>query len=294
MTVERILLVGVSRAGTHVAAAFARGGRAAIVGSVSRRTDPRIVPVLRDLPRLDAENWTSAAPTILLIAVADDAITEVAGRLARAPAAATGAERVIAVHLSGSLSEAALAPLSAIGMAAASTHPVRSFPDFAETADGLDGAFVGVECADSAARARLESLLLGAGARAFRVRGDEKARYHLGAVFASNVLTALFDASLGHYTAAGVPEAIATEILADLASGTIANIRRIGTERALTGPAVRGDLDVIRRHRAALKDPADIAIFVLAVRAVLSLARRAHPERAAAYDAIDRFIGESA
>jgi len=65
--------------------------------------------------------------------------------------------------------------------------------------------------------------------------------------------------------AAGVPR----EAFLDLVRATVENVAALGPARALTGPAARGDIATLERHRAAL-DPSELAAYD----AMVDLARR--------------------
>ena len=73
-------------------------------------------------PRLALADLDTAGQDLLLIAVGDGAVAEVAARLACRPQA-----RVV-LHTSGSLDASALAPLRAAGSAIGSLHPLKAFP----------------------------------------------------------------------------------------------------------------------------------------------------------------------
>jgi predicted short-subunit dehydrogenase-like oxidoreductase (DUF2520 family) len=130
-------------------------------------------------------------------------------------------------------------------------HPVRSFADPARVAQEFAGTFCGIE-GDPAALIRLEPALASIGARALPISSNAKTVYHAASVFASNYLVTLMDAALRAYAAAGVPEALARELAAPLATETLANVLRLGPEQALTGPIARGDAATVARQQAAL------------------------------------------
>ena len=75
---------------------------------------------------------------------------------------------------------------------------------------------------------------------------------HAAAVFASNYLVTVLDASLRAYQAAGVPEDVARELARPLAEETLANVFRLGPAAALSGPVARGDFATVARQQAAL------------------------------------------
>ncbi len=219
-------IVARSHDGAAEAAAFVGGGR------------PLAAPALPE------------AADVYLIAVPDREIAAVAAALAAAPQLAPGA---VAFHCSGALSSAELAPLAARGLAVASAHPVLSFADPARAAAQFGGTLCGIE-GDAAALAVLEPALAAIGARCFPVRAESKLLYHAGSVFASNFSVVLLDLALRAYRDSGLDEATARALLAPLVRKAVDNALALGPAAALTGPAARGDLDLVGRQQACVAE----------------------------------------
>jgi predicted short-subunit dehydrogenase-like oxidoreductase (DUF2520 family) len=103
------------------------------------------------------------------------------------------------------------------------------------------------------------------GGRAVTVDDDHRAAYHAAACIASNHLVALLGQAERVAATAGVP----LDAYLDLVRATVENVAALGPRRALTGPAARGDLATLDRHRAVL-DPSELpaydAMVELAVR----------------------------
>jgi predicted short-subunit dehydrogenase-like oxidoreductase (DUF2520 family) len=115
---------------------------------------------------------------------------------------------------------------------------------------------------------------------------ERKALYHAAAVAASNYLVAVEDLATRLAVAAGVPPGEALRALLPLVHGTVRNLERRGLPAALTGPVARGDAEVVRTHRAALRalDPALDATYAALGRHALRVAveRGLSPARARA------------
>jgi predicted short-subunit dehydrogenase-like oxidoreductase (DUF2520 family) len=79
-----------------------------------------------------------------------------------------------------------------------------------------------------------------------------KQAYHAAAVLAAGGFVGLLDAIAEVGRGAGLDEAGALAIYAPLIRQSLANAERVGIERALTGPFVRGDEGTVRSHLAAL------------------------------------------
>ena len=239
-------VVGPGRAGTGLALAWARAGHD--VRLHGRRAKPVPAPLTLTVGAFhEPPPWLAAAGVIVL-AVPDDAIAPLAGALARHPA--IKADQVI-LHLSGLLDHTALEALSASGAALGSLHPLQTLVEPGLAPDHLRGAWAAVEGMPRAA-ATAERLARDIGLRPFRVRTEDKARYHAGAVFASNYFVVVEAVAQDLLCSTGLSEADAWAALAPLVAGTLDNLRRQSPPDALTGPVARGDAETVTRHLAVL------------------------------------------
>jgi predicted short-subunit dehydrogenase-like oxidoreductase (DUF2520 family) len=208
---------------------------------------------------------------VWMLAVADDQIAPVADALA-----ASGlADGAIVFHCSGAKASGELAPLAARGVRVASVHPVRSFADPESVANAFEGTFCGVE-GDADALALLLPALTSIGARPVPIDPKAKTVYHAASVFASNYLVTVLDAALRAYEAAGIAPEVARELARPLAGETLANVLRLGPERALSGPIARGDAATVARQQAAVGawDAATGQLYEALAAATWDLARR--------------------
>ena len=175
----------------------------------------------------------------------DYAVSEMAARIAREkPAAALSF-----VHVSGALGLGVLDALR--GHAVGSFHPLQSFPEPRDPS-AFRGITVAIDASTPALRRRLAKLARDLGAKPRRVDDSGRALYHAAAVFASNYVVASIDEAVQVLEAAGWRRAEAAKALIPLVEGVVANVRRRGTVRALTGPIRRGDAETVGRHIAAL------------------------------------------
>ncbi len=190
--------------------------------------------------------WQDMRPADLwLITVPDTKIAGVATEIAGALAKSKG---TVAFHCSGFLPASAMAPLRSLGWELASVHPVLTFADPSAAVDQFNGTPCGLE-GEEAALATLHPLFEAAGGLCFPVRTDCKALYHAAAVFSSNFNVVLQAIAREAWAAAGVPEELAPRIQASLLTATFENILAFGP-RAITGPAARGDREVVRLQGA--------------------------------------------
>jgi predicted short-subunit dehydrogenase-like oxidoreductase (DUF2520 family) len=206
-----------------------------------------------------------------MLAVSDDRIAEVARQLA----ASCDVKGAVVFHCSGAKASAELAPLGAAGAFVASVHPVRSFADPQQVAGAFDGTFCGVE-GDADALSLLNPAFAAIGARMVAIDAAAKTVYHAASVFASNYLVTVLDAALRAYQAAGIPEDVARELARPLATETLANVFRLGSETALSGPIARGDAATVARQQAAVDawHPPTGALYEALASATWDLARR--------------------
>jgi len=184
----------------------------------------------------------------LLLAVPDDLLAAVARELA----ASLPVPPFLAVHCSGLHGPEVLAPLARRGVRVAAVHPLLPFGDPRRDLEALGGgARVTVAAAPDALPAA-RRLVRSWGARALVLApGVDRRRYHLALSLAANHLTAL----LGRAECLLEPAlgAAARPAVAALARDALERYAGVGAARALTGPAVRGDLGTLLAHLKVLR-----------------------------------------
>lgn len=252
------------------------GGRAAwAFGSVWKAAGwPVTWVALREgsaspIPRLLETHRTSnddlpGDADVVLFAVSDRAIEHVAREVA-----IPGGTAVF--HASGSLPATALPQTPSFSL-----HPFRALPPVGDPVS-LEGALLvyegGEECAGLAS-----ALAEKVGARVARITAAQKPLYHAAAVLAANNVAALLDLSESILNEIGLP-GLESEVAA-LADTAIVNwLTAEGTGR-FTGPVVRGDMEVLRRHGEALRgEPHRLALYrLLALELVNAMQRRGTSE----------------
>jgi len=169
---------------------------------------------------------------VLLVAVSDRAIENVAAMIPPG--------RVI-FHASGAT------PAVRGGF---SLHPLKSLPPLGAPSD-LAGALLVFE---GSHRELAEGIATASGARFAAITAEEKLRYHAGAVFGANYVAALLDIAEELVGIDG-----ARDDLANLAHSAVENWRLNRDGLRFTGPAARGDVAVLQRHRAALAERPELA-----------------------------------
>jgi predicted short-subunit dehydrogenase-like oxidoreductase (DUF2520 family) len=188
---------------------------------------------------------------LLLVAVSDRAIAEVAGAVPETEA--------LIFHASGAL-------LSMRG--GFSLHPLKALPPVGEPVDLANTLLV-----FEGEHKRTAMLIAAAiGARFAEVSPEKKPLYHAAAVFGANYVAAMLDVSERLMAQAGI-ESVREELIA-LAESAIANWRRHHDAKRFTGPAARGDREVIERHLEALRAEPQVAqIYELLAAIILASAK---------------------
>ncbi len=241
----RISLVGPGRAGTALSLALHRAGHDIV--AVAGRSPERTAEVAA---RFDAEPLGLADPLpavdLVVVAVRDDAIAEVAETLA-----GTAGESRGVVHLSGATSTGALAPVAASGVPVGSFHPLQTLPSAEAGAARLEGAWVAVT-AEEPLRTTLHELAESMGARPFDLADEHKAIYHAAAASAANFTLAALAVAAELFAAAGVP----FDAAKPLVDAVVANAFTAGPRASLTGPVARGDVTTVAAQLAAIAEQA--------------------------------------
>jgi predicted short-subunit dehydrogenase-like oxidoreductase (DUF2520 family) len=184
----------------------------------------------------------------VLLAVQDDAVKDVARDLA----AAQVSSRHTVLHLSGVLDRSSLQPLEKTGAALGSFHPLQTFTTPESAPERLRGSVASVE-GDPRAVAVGEELARVLGMRAVRIASTAKARYHAGAVFASNYVVAAAEVGRQILVDAGIEPDAAWQGLQGLLRGTFESLESGLPADALTGPISRGDAATVRLHLSLLE-----------------------------------------
>jgi len=217
----RFAVVGPGRAGGSFQKALTHVG-AVCVESIGRDRDPG---------ELDA------ALDLVLIAVPDRAIADVAARVPAGP---------LVVHVSGATT---LAPLLAHHRRCGSMHPLLSLPNAdAGAAALLAGANLAIAGADEVCERELLDVAVLLGARPFLVHEAKRAQYHAAASVSANHLVALTAQVERIAHDADLPLAP----FLDMMRAVLDNIEQDGAALSLTGPTARADWATVQSHLEAL------------------------------------------
>lgn len=225
---ERILIIGEGNVGSHLLTALRQKGIEA--KTTSSRGD--CYPV--------------ANADIAIISVRDDAIPEVAAKLAMTihdtEHARKSGKPVLVAHTSGSV------PLSALTVALPSATPCGVFYPMQTFTKGVAMSYSDIpfliEGSDEEAASRLTALAKEISDDVTAADSDIRADYHIGAVLTCNFANHLCALADDYLSSKGLE----FRTLLPLLRQTLSKLSTTAPRDAQTGPAARGDSKVIEKH----------------------------------------------
>ena len=240
----KVAVVGYGKVGRVMAEAFTRIGCEVLV--VARPKGRAI-----QNPKSKIQNRISSLPTdldFILLCVRDTQIRGLAEEIVKRGGFRKG---TIVAHTAGAVSAGILAPVREVGCLALAWHPLQTFTGD-EGADLLRGITFGIDGDAQAVRVG-ERLARALGGEPFRVPPELRPLYHLGGVFACNLMAGLVAVSQDLLAGMGMDEERSLRALAPLIRATADNIARQGLPGSITGPLKRGDVDTIAAHLKVLE-----------------------------------------
>jgi predicted short-subunit dehydrogenase-like oxidoreductase (DUF2520 family) len=262
----KIAIVGPGRLGTALATSLRRAGyRISEVIAPARKASQQRARKLALGVGARAATVHSAwlDSDLIWFCVPDGQIAEAAGALA-GKASWSGK---IAFHASGALASDELGILRKRGASVASVHPLMTF--VRGSIPSLAGVSFAVEGDPKAVRIarRIVRDLKG---DAFPLAKSKKAAYHAWGAFTSPLLVAALVAGEEVARTAGLPAQVARKRMLPIVAQTLANYAALGPEGAFSGPIVRGDVAVIRKHLRVLRStPAAREVYLALARSAL-------------------------
>ena len=255
------LALELARAGYVIREVISRNGNSSLqkAAGLARRVRARAVTI-------EQASWDA---NIVWLCVPDGSIAAVARDLAPR----TRWNGKVVFHSSGALSSDALDALRERGAAVASVHPLMTFVKGSKPS--LQGVPFGVE-GDAAAVRSARRVVRDLGGEVFRVQKKRKTAYHAWGTFASPLLLAALVAAEQVARQAGISATSARRKMLPIVRQTLANYAALGPAGAFSGPIVRGDVAIVRKHLAALKDDPELQE---AYRALAKVALRYLPVR---------------
>jgi YrbI family 3-deoxy-D-manno-octulosonate 8-phosphate phosphatase len=194
--------------------------------------------------RLDGAAWTTETDAILrdadlyVFAVKDDVLPDLITRIP--------ANHALWIHTAGGL------PMDIFKGHAERygvLYPLQTFSKNRETDFGQAPCFI--EACSPEEEAGLRAIAGRLSGRVQTLSSEKRKHLHLAAVFACNFSNHMYALAGKIVTGQGLP----AEVLLPLIDETAAKIHALPPETAQTGPAVRNDRDVMKRHLSLLTDP---------------------------------------
>jgi predicted short-subunit dehydrogenase-like oxidoreductase (DUF2520 family) len=261
-----ITIVGPGRLGKALGVALKRAGYK--ISEVVSREPGRSQRAARSLARaVDSDAVTPRVAQfdakVIWFLVPDREIAAVARELA--PLAAWKGK--IALHSSGALGSEELEVLRAAGASVASAHPFMTFVSQSlPSLEGVPFAMEGDRWAVGVAQAMIKAM----GGAPFRIPRESKAIYHAWGAFTSPLLVSLLSTAEQVAERAGFSARQARQWAAPIVKQTVANYALLGGAESFSGPLVRGDAAVVRKHLEVLERmPEARAVYVALARAAL-------------------------
>ncbi|GAV23203.1 Rossmann-like and DUF2520 domain-containing protein [Carboxydothermus pertinax] len=199
--------------------------------------------VYRDLESLVAES------ELIFITTTDREIAKVIREIAKLPNL-TGK---YFAHTSGSQCYKILSPIKEKGGITFTMHPLQAVASQEMGRQVLPKAYFSLEGDPEGIKVGAY-LVRAIGAKVLYLKENQKSLYHTGAVMASNYLVTLIDTALELLEISGINREEGFRALKPLIYGTLNNIEKYGTVKALTGPIARGDTVTIAQHLERLKE----------------------------------------
>lgn len=234
----RILLIGTGRAAYHLGHALKHGG--ATIAGVAGRSRERSAALATELGAAAFPLDADLPPSDLrLVAVSDDAITDVAAALPQAD--------TVTAHLSGAKPYALLGPHAHRGV----LWPIQSLSPGAPI--DLRSVPLVIEGEDERARTLLRTVAGMLSGQVIELPHGQRQLVHVAAAVAGNLPVFLLYEAQELLKKHGLPP----ELIVPLWQAATAKAAT-GAEQALTGPARRGDTETLRMHLDRLTDDGDL------------------------------------
>ena len=243
----RIAIVGPGRLGSALALELSRAGYR--IAEIISRKRAGMVRVLAQKLRARSSVFENALldADLIWFCVPDREIAAAA----RSIASKTEWAGKTAFHSSGALASDELDVLRRRGARVAAVHPMMTFVRGA--VPSLKGVPFAVEGDRSAVRLA-RRIVRDLGGATFRILAKDKAAYHAWGAFASPLLVALLVSAEQVARAAGLKAAEARKKMLPILKQTIENYDRLGPAGAFSGPLVRGDAEIVRKHLQVLRN----------------------------------------
>lgn len=238
--ITKIVFIGAGRLANYLGVAFHKVGLEVV--QVYNRTAEKGEKLAGKTGASFIDNIAEITPDadLYILAVSDSVLDDLASKLRL--------KDKLVVHTSGTVAMDILTPISSkIGV----FYPVQTFSqrsrvDFRKIPVCIEGNSPAVQQA-------LEVFARRYSKRVCALDSDQRRLLHLGAVFANNFTNYIYGAAEELLTAHDIP----FDLLEPLILQTAKNVKDGSVAQCQTGPAMRGDMKVLEKHREMLADHPD-------------------------------------
>lgn len=235
----RVVLLGAGRVATHLAPALVQAGVRLVQVWSRTVTSARSIAEPLHIPYTDSLEAVVADADIYIACVADGALPVVAAKVV-----AMAGKRPLYLHTAGSIGMELWHQCGAERYGI--LYPLQTFSKEREV--DMQRVSLFVEASDEEVLESLEALAHALSDKVFRADSHRRARLHIAAVFACNFVNAMYGAAHRLLDEEGIP----FEVLLPLIDETAAKVHTLAPREAQTGPAARGDKEVMQGHIEAL------------------------------------------
>jgi predicted short-subunit dehydrogenase-like oxidoreductase (DUF2520 family) len=236
-SIQKIVLIGAGSVATHLGVAFLKTGRK--IQQVYSRTEESAKHLSE---RLNAESTSDMnkiyrEADLYLISVADGAVEEIAGKLQL--------DKKLIVHTSGSL------PMDILSKSTKNygvLYPLQTFSKTREADLSIVPICIEANSADNLQK--IEQLAKELSAKVVVVDSEKRKIIHLAAVFACNFSNFMYDISDKILE----DNNLDFELLRPLILETAIKVQEFKPGKVQTGPAIRGDEEILKKHVRLLKE----------------------------------------
>ena len=218
----------------------------------------------------------------LFLTVTDSAVSEVYSEILK-----YDLRGKIIAHCSGAMTSEVFSGISQRGALGCSVHPICAVNSKVTGYQDLSQAYFTIEGEEEG---KLFALLEQCGNKVEGLSAECKISYHCAAVFASNLVIALYEQAADMLKECGLSKEFSGKALMPLFFQNCMNIVKKGTEESLTGPIERGDEKTVKKHLSVLSEDKKI-LYGLLSKELLSIAQRKNPERN--YDSLHNLLEEA-
>ena len=180
-------------------------------------------------------------------------------------------------HCSGVMTSAVFSEIDQMGAFGYSIHPLFAVHSKLQSYQEISQAFFTIEGSKEYIH-YWQDFFENLGNPVRVIRSEQKVLYHSAAVFASNMVTGLFETGVHLLMECGFDRESGESALKPLFLHNCLSVSRVGAKDALTGPVERADEKTIQKHLAVLPER-EREIYIRLSEVLTDIAKRKHPER---------------